>query len=304
MQTPLRTIQLAQLDLALEVKRICEKHKINFFLLAGTALGAVRHSGFIPWDDDLDIGMLRSEYERFRAACMADLDSEYIYQDMHTDQAYGLPYAKLRIKGTHYKEELSAGAVCDDGIYIDIFPFDTAASTISQENKESKQFYFLFRMFLAKQGYIPVNANFKKRIAYKLLKICPVSKNCLRSKISQTMTAHMGENSEVLANFGGSYGYWKERVKRSWMSETIKEYQFEGYNFPLPAGILMYLRHLYGNFMELPPENQRGDRHRILNADIGSYQIRNTAGKQQSIESKTLANLEQHEYQEPKANVQ
>jgi len=69
MDSSLRKAQLLQLDVALEIKRICERNGIQYFLIAGTLLGAVRHQGFIPWDDDLDIGMLRSDYERFITAC-------------------------------------------------------------------------------------------------------------------------------------------------------------------------------------------------------------------------------------------
>lgn len=80
MDSSLRKAQLLQLDVALEIKRICERNGIQYFLIAGTLLGAVRHQGFIPWDDDLDIGMLRSDYERFITACATDLDERFFYK--------------------------------------------------------------------------------------------------------------------------------------------------------------------------------------------------------------------------------
>ena len=79
MDSSLRKAQLLQLDVALEIKRICERNGIQYFLIAGTLLGAVRHQGFIPWDDDLDIGMLRSDYERFITACATDLDERFFF---------------------------------------------------------------------------------------------------------------------------------------------------------------------------------------------------------------------------------
>lgn len=94
--------QLQQLDLILlsEVKRICDKYKIRYFLIGGTLLGAVRHGGFIPWDDDVDIGMMHADYEVFISACISELSTDFCLQVHTQDTSYPHFYAKLRLTGT------------------------------------------------------------------------------------------------------------------------------------------------------------------------------------------------------------
>ena len=121
-------VKQAQMDLLAELDRICKKWDIPYFLTAGTLIGAVRHSGFIPWDDDLDTGLLRKYCDRLEEACKQDLDPNYYLHSWKTDPASPHCFYKLKIKGTHYPEEIAAGTKMDDGIFIDIFPFDRIPS--------------------------------------------------------------------------------------------------------------------------------------------------------------------------------
>ena len=89
-----------QLLLASELKRLCEKHNIKYYMIAGTLLGAVRHKGFIPWDDDMDFAIMRCDYARFLKVCKAELGEDFVLQEMFIDKNYALPMAKLLLKGT------------------------------------------------------------------------------------------------------------------------------------------------------------------------------------------------------------
>lgn len=104
-QGDLRKLQLIELELLVEFDRICRKYDIQYTLTGGTLLGAVRHGGFIPWDDDADVAMLREEYERFKKACQIELDSKFYFQDMRNTQGYRWGYGKLRKKGTLFLRE-------------------------------------------------------------------------------------------------------------------------------------------------------------------------------------------------------
>lgn len=123
-QIELRKLQLVELELLVEFDRICRKHNIRYSLTGGTLLGAVRHKGFIPWDDDADISMLRSEYDRFRLVCKMELDSKFYFQDMENTNGYRWGYGKLRKKGTVFLRENQEHMPYEQGVFIDIFPRD------------------------------------------------------------------------------------------------------------------------------------------------------------------------------------
>lgn len=127
----LRKVQLEQLCIAKEIKRVCDENGIQYFLDAGTLLGAVRHHGFIPWDDDLDIGMKRDEYERFCKIAPKALHKEFYWQEWRNDKEYALPFGKVRKRNTIYIEERSH-ILTENGFYVDVFPYDYAPT---DENK-------------------------------------------------------------------------------------------------------------------------------------------------------------------------
>ena len=121
----LRKVQLVQLEIAKEVKRVCDDNNIKYFLTAGTLLGAVRHRGFIPWDDDLDIGMLRKDYDEFCKIAPKHLNSKYCFQTWDTP-LYPFPFGKVRKNGTIFIES-KANTSMDVGIYVDILVYNDAS---------------------------------------------------------------------------------------------------------------------------------------------------------------------------------
>ena len=123
-----REIQKVSYDILLEIDRICKKHDIGYMLVAGTALGAVRHQGFIPWDDDLDIGMTQSDFDRFIVALKEDLSDDFYFHCFETDKKYNvvIPQMKVRKKNTYIKEvNFLLKNKCDgDGLFADVFVYD------------------------------------------------------------------------------------------------------------------------------------------------------------------------------------
>lgn len=107
MNLEIRDLQMLQLEIAKEVKRICEINQIDYFLAGGTLLGAVRHQGFIPWDDDIDIGMKLTEYKKFLVCCKDQLDERFELQTWDLDLSYGMPFAKIRLCNTTMEEKFS-----------------------------------------------------------------------------------------------------------------------------------------------------------------------------------------------------
>jgi len=127
-----KMLQEKLLEALKEVDRICEKNNIDYFLADGTCLGAVRHKGFIPWDDDVDIAMSRSEYKRFIKALEKDLSDKYVYHCYEKNKKYTVtwPAMKIRMKNTYIKEKnvlLPNKCKDSDGIFIDVFIYDYMA---------------------------------------------------------------------------------------------------------------------------------------------------------------------------------
>ena len=122
----LRKVQMVEVEILDEIDRICKKNNIKYFLVGGTLLGAVRHGGFIPWDDDIDLGMLREDYEKFIDICINsdELDKKYFMHSDETDSDYWLPFIKIRKNNTTFDEKVIKNCDTHKGIYVDIFPMD------------------------------------------------------------------------------------------------------------------------------------------------------------------------------------
>jgi lipopolysaccharide cholinephosphotransferase len=271
-------IKYAQLDLLLELKRICEKYSIDYFLVGGTLIGAVRHKGFIPWDDDIDVGMLRNQYLKFIKACKEDLNSNYFLHDWNMDKASPLPFLKLKIKGTHYRETLSRDSQMGDEIYIDIFPYDNASDNLLSQKVQAIKNVVIKKMLLLKCGFTIDEGGKLKKIYYVPLKLFSHMRSIEGWKKSFDRNAQKYNDrlTKNVISLGGSYSYFKELKSRELLSHYTK-LPFEGTEFSVPKEYDRFLKEVYGNYMQLPPIDQRVSRHGIIMMDIGSYKIRSSA---------------------------
>ena len=167
----LRCVQLTQLDMAKELKRICEKYHINYFLDCGSLLGAVRHQGFIPWDDDMDFGMMREDYDRFLEIAPKELPANLFLQTAETDSGYGYAFAKIRKNDSLYLERVSENSKENHGIFIDIFPYDSLPDTTVERKKLYQKLTVLKMAMKVKAKYEPWNdtehKNWKRWILYR-----------------------------------------------------------------------------------------------------------------------------------------
>ena len=268
----LEKIHLLELKIALEIKRICDKNNINYFLTAGTLLGAVRHGGFIPWDDDMDIGMLRKDYNQFIEACKTDLSNEFFLQTWDTDPDFPFSFAKIRLRNTHFIEGFSENVGENNGLFVDIFPFDNVPDSQNARKKQARKYFVCKRLLWIKKG---MGINMKKeskRQAVRYYVFLLFSKlfnyNAIKKYFKKVQNKYNDIKTEMVVT-DGSYSYDKESIRRSWV-ENLELVKFETEEFLSYKDRNAYLQHFYGDYMKLPPIEQR-DRHLLRSVDFGPY---------------------------------
>ncbi len=250
----LRKLQLIELELLLEVDRICTKCGIRYNIIAGTMLGAVRHGGFIPWDDDADVALLRPEYERFREACRTELDPErFCFQDHTTTPGYRWGYGKLRRRATLFLREHQEHMPYEQGVFIDIFPLDAVPDSRIGRTLVNAECFCIRKLLWARAGKAADTKRIKRRI-YALLDRVP-ERLVLKMLDGTIKQADRRESAWVrilmFPTPNREFGYL-----RRWYAGQ-KEIRFEGFPFPGVTDADGYLRFKFGDYWTLPPENQR-----------------------------------------------
>lgn len=271
----LRQIQLIQLEIALEIKRICEENKIKYFLDSGTLLGAVRHKGFIPWDDDLDIGMIREEYEKFLKIAPEKINSAYEIQTWSNDLNYGNAFLKVRKKNTKYIEVVSQNQTIN-GIYVDILPYDIYPTNKVNQNKQGRKIEILKRMIYSKSHYKNWSNSkstfqlIKRRAIYIPIQfLCFFfSKQKLITLYERVAKEYNNTDSDYVYEQTGATKYGKWVLPKKCIV-NLSPMQFENHYFLAPMDYDLYLTSVYGNYMKLPPEKERYNRHSIIDVKLG-----------------------------------
>ena len=250
----LRAVQLTELELLKEVDRICKKSGITYNIIAGTLLGAVRHGGFIPWDDDADVAMLRPEYERFVRACGKELDRERFYfQDMDVTPGYRWGYGKLRKKNTLFLREHQEHMPYGQGIFIDIFPLDGVPDFRPMRALKNFECFCVRKILWSEVGKYADKSR-GKRAWFGLLSRIPEKavKGYLRNLIRR---ANRKETKYVrilmFPTPNRTYGYL-----RDWYLHS-RDYVFEGVSFRGIRDFDAYLSFKFGSYLVPPPERER-----------------------------------------------
>lgn len=250
----LRQLQMIELEMLVEVDRICKKCGIQYNIIAGTLLGAVRHGGFIPWDDDADVAMLRPEYEKFRKACKTELDiTRFYFQDHRNTRGYRWGYGKLRRKNTLFLRENQEHMPYKQGVFIDIFPLDGVPDNYLLRSLQNFHCYCVRKVLWSPVGQFAAPNTWKKAWFGVLSKIPAQAvfrhyhRMIHKSNLKQTKMVRI----LMFPTPNKAFGYY-----RKWYEERAP-ITFEGKIFDGIKNYDEYLSFKFGNYMELPPEGGR-----------------------------------------------
>ena len=251
------------LELMMEFDRICRENEIEYSIAYGTLLGAVRHGGFIPWDDDVDIIMTRENYEKFCKICPESIDDRFFFQSKNTEPLYNYNIARLRKENTAliYTQWKNAGF--NMGIYIDIFPVDEIPDSKWKRFWQYSKIIFCTLVRATRNKSIFMNRNMGHKIVNKIMYFCfnlfP-KKFCDKIEY-KAITKYNGKGNKLMAIIceGGNLIHTPKDLI-PFTKEYLAEYEdidFAGYKMRSIVKRDQALTHWYGDYMQLPPEDQQ-----------------------------------------------
>lgn len=254
----------------------CVAHEITYYALGGTMLGAVRHEGFIPWDDDIDVGLPRADYEKLIACMRGEQRGRYILETPGENGDYGYLYGKLYDTQTTLTEHTRHKT--RRGIFLDIFPLDGIGNTPQESKRNYKKILFRVNVHLTKVCAVAPHRVFYKNAAIVFARCIPETAKTLKKRAEKI-------NRICASRPFGSYRYGGNlvagakqniHVERAWFGEP-KLYPFEDMQIFGPADAHAYLTALYGDYMQLPPEEKRVSNHDFLFLDLESSYLDSAA---------------------------
>lgn len=243
-----------------EIDRICSAYNLRYYLMCGSCLGAVRHHGFIPWDDDLDIAMPRDDFSKLISLASKKGDASVLKDNFYlrwvsTDKYYNHAFAKICLKGTFFQESKGLSAR-HAGIFVDIFPLDSCDSNLPKIERKNKLFRSLSQFIKFKgQEHSKRDKGLKGFIKLIVTSVFP------NSTIHKIMLYTLGKANEHSSSnqviYGTPYPIKRMIFPKEWHGEGVRV-TFEGRKYVCPIKAEQYLERIYGdNYMQLPPENKR-----------------------------------------------
>lgn len=261
----LQKLQRIELSILKDFDQFCREHEIEYFGCGGTLLGAIRHQGFIPWDDDIDVGMTREHYEKFLSVMQEEREGDYDIVNFREDPSFPVMITKWYKKGTTFRDQDAVTCGYHSGIAVDIFCFDNVADDEKSLRKQAMQAWIFGKLLVLRQISEPtIYADGWKakmmlaisKVANRVLSILPISPEFLYRKAEEAVTRYSEVETERVAFLFDPTPY-TSMLKRSDIY-PVCELPFEGITLKFPHKPHVYARTRYGkDYMKLPPENKR-----------------------------------------------
>lgn len=262
-QATLRRLQMVELEILEAIDSVCREHGITYFLDSGTVLGARRHGGFIPWDDDIDLGMPREDYERFLEVAPAALGERFCVTCSRTNPRQAALFAKVMLTGTRFVTDETEEAGFDQGVFVDIFPYDAVCAESNAAKRQRKRcmmwqsisyLYHSKHIVVPHKGAMGTIEAIVCRVAHYAVRALFSPERINRGFDKVAMIAKDDSRSDML--MASSYAATEPFPKSMLLPPSV--ICFEGKEFFAPADVEGYLHTQYGQtWNQLPPEDQR-----------------------------------------------
>ena len=262
----MNSLQEKLLEILKAFIKVCDKHNLQYFLVYGSTLGAIRHKGFIPWDDDIDVAMPRGDYEKYLQLQSEYEGTPYFIQTFKTDPCYIYNYAKLRDSSTTFIENPFKNHRINHGLFIDIFPVDGMSRTMGDREKIGKKNKFTWRQVYF--SYLPaLRRKVHKRTFFKDILLNIVAGLTYIFDIAHYRNKRVEKfvrqvPFEEAAMAGILFGFtWRINCMDANLFRETVEVPFEDIMVKVPKNYDQYLKNLYGDYMKFPPKEQQVGHH-------------------------------------------
>lgn len=264
-EATLKKIQGIELDILKDFIDVCERHNLVYFGIAGTGIGALRHKGFIPWDDDIDVAMPREDFDKVVKYLDEEYSDKYVVLNAERYPNYPLMTTRLCLKGTVFKEEALKNIDAPMGIFLDVYPYDKVSDNPKEAKKQAKDAWFWSKILILRSVPFPMLGftGIKKKIVHLIcglshlfMVIFRVSKKWIHKKAYEATTRfnHL-EKTEKWNYICDTDPYISTYVVDDIFPLTKLQYEDIMLNFP--GNMHNNLTTMYGDYMKLPPEEKR-----------------------------------------------
>ena len=257
----IKEIQALQLKAICVINEFCKRHKITYYLISGSCLGAVRHNGFIPWDDDIDIALMRDDYERFIELFNKEISKEqYFLTNEFIEDEFIPSLSRIIIQGTKLENPALEHLNICKGMFLDVFPLDNVPDDKNEIEKQKRDLIrvnniIAKKVFARSIGQYAIIKNFVKKL--RSYCYCFISLKKLKERRKRIITRYQDKDTQCVSSMASKYGYSKHIMPRV-IYGIPRIMNFEGIKLPFPEKSEEHLTKLFGkNYMAIPPEEKR-----------------------------------------------
>ena len=268
----LKHLQSLQLMILKEFINICEENNLTYYMYAGSLLGTIRHEGFIPWDDDLDVVMFRNDFEKFKEIFINNSHDKLKLLSNETEEDYFHLFAKLMLKDTLFEEKWVDQVNFNIGINIDVFVLDDLSDGRFKRSYQLKKSFIYNKLLIVskiKLNDLPFFTKLLTRIGYHVLNLLRIKPRWLYKRCLGFLKKYRDENAEFVFDISANTGEYPQIFNKN-KFKKIKRAKFEDIEVNIPADYDEILKSLYGDYMDIPPKEERYN-HITEAFDFGPY---------------------------------